>query len=382
MPSGVTIYSFCESTSQGLLFAVGTNGTHGLIYRITDLDFFPTTPIIIQSPGKQYDSYSFHTCEVVSNYLFVVGKGVKRGGPRDGLIFVYNISNPSSPTLLASRKTTTETNELVYRDVEVKLISNTYYIYALSVLSDGTTRLDYAPFSGNTIGNPSSSTICTSTGCDGYGISIYGDHLGVLWRSGDNLYLSIYGIATGAPLYQQQVSILSGFTSSWASVASYSGGFLVATRGNFYRVYFDGLTWCVEMLVENAFSGNAYAVLVVEKSSAIATYVLSQSESTVYISAIDLVKKSVAYVDTVTTASLSSYGDATVIWVDSGTKEIVSEGVQGARPFIVHGAGNSLAYYDLTRGGGFPYPVPEPWLISLATIIAIAISTAAILKRS
>jgi len=381
VPSGVTIYSFCESTSQGLLFVVGTNGTHGLIYRITDLDFFPTTPIIIQSPGKQYDSYSFHTCEVVSNYLFVVGEGVKKGEPRDGLIFVYSISNPSSPTLLASRKTTTETNELVYRDVEVKLISNTYHIYALSVLSDGTTRLDNATFSGNTIDNPSSSTICTSTGCDGYGISIYGDHLGVLWRSGGNLYLSIYGIATGAPLYPQQVSILSGFTSSWASVASYSGGFLVATRGNFYRVYFDGLTWCVEMLVENAFSGNAYAVLVVEKSSAIATYVLSQSESTVYISAIDLVKKSVAYVDTVTTASLSSYGDATVIWVDSNNK-IVSSETPSARPVMLCGAIGSLVYYDLTRGGGFPYPVPEPWLISLATIIAIAISTAAILKKS
>jgi len=56
-----------------------------------------------------------------------------------------------------------------------------------------------------------------------------------------------------------------------------------------------------EMLVSNAFSGNAYAVLVAENSSAIATYVLSQSESTVYISAVDLAKKSVAYVDTVTT---------------------------------------------------------------------------------
>jgi len=56
-----------------------------------------------------------------------------------------------------------------------------------------------------------------------------------------------------------------------------------------------------EMLVSNAFSGNAYAVLVAENSSAIATYVLSQSESTVYISAVDLAKKSVAYVDTVIT---------------------------------------------------------------------------------
>jgi len=134
------------------------------------------------------------------------------------------------------------------------------------------------------------------------------------------------------------------------------------------------------MLVENAFSGNAYAVLVVEKSSAIATYVLSQSESTVYISAIDLVKKSVAYVDTVTTASLSSYGDATVIWVDSNNK-IVSSETPSARPVMLCGAIGSLVYYDLTRGGGFPYPVPEPWPTSLAVVIVIAVFMAITLRR-
>ena len=381
-PSGVTIYSFCGSTSQGLLFAVGTNGTHGLIYRITDLDSFPTTPIITQPPGKQYDSYSFHTCEVVGDYLFAVGEGVKKGKPRDGLIFVYSISNPSSPTLLASRKTATETDiGLVYRDVEVKLISDTYYIYTLSVLSDGTTILDYAPFSESTIGNPSSSTICSGAGCNGYGISMYGDYLGVLWRgSFNNLYLSIYSVSSGSPVFSQRVTVLQGFTSGWASVASYSKGFLVVAEGGIYRVYFSNSEWVVEVLVENAFSGNAYAVLVAENSSAIATYVLSQASTDIYISAVDLVKKSVAYVDTVTTTSLSNYGDATVIWVDSNNK-IVSSETPSARPVMLCGAIDSLVYYDLTRGGGFPYPVPEPWLTSLAVVIVTAVFMAITLRR-
>jgi len=39
-------------------------------------------------------------------------------------------------------------------------------------------------------------------------------------------------------------------------------------------------------------------------------------------------------------------------------------------------------YYDLTRGGTTPYPVPEPWLTNIVVIIVSIISTTIILKKS
>jgi hypothetical protein len=327
---------------------------------------------------------------VASNYLFVVGEGAKRGQPYEGLIFVYNISNPSSPTPLDSRKTSTEAGvEIRYRDVEVKLIGNTYYIYALSVLSDGTTRLDYATFSGNTIGNPSSITICSGSGCNGYGISIYGNYLGVLWKSGSNLYLSVYSVSSGSPTFLKQVAVIQNFNGAWASVTSYSDGFLVAASGTIYRVYLDGTTWKSETLINNVFSGDAYAMLVAEKNGAKAAYVFTQVNTAISISAIDLVNNKTAYTSSVANVgqAMEGYGDAYIIWVDPNNNNVVSSTTPNARPYMVYTVTSSALssyaiYYDLSRGGTTPYPVPEPWLISIVVIIVSIISTTIILKKS
>jgi len=388
---GVTLHSVCGDATRGLLYAVGNDTTNGLIYRITNLNTFPTTPVKKEPPTPQYIKYIFYSCEVASNYLFVVGEGAKKGGSYEGLIFVYDISNPSSPTLLDSRKTGTKSSvEIRYRDVEVKLIDSTYYIYALSVLSDGTTRLDNAAFSGSTIDKLSSITICSGSGCNGYGISIYGNYLGVLWKNGSNLYLSVYDVSSGSPASGQTVTIVTSFTGARAAEAAYSGGFLVAASGTIYRVYLDGTTWKSETLVNNVFSGDAYAMLVAEKNGAKAAYVFTQVNTAISISAIDLVNNKIAYTSSVANVgqAMEGYGDAYIIWVDPNNN-IVSSTTPNARPYMVYtvtitsSAPSSYAiYYDLTRGGTTPYPVPEPWLTNIVVIIVSAISTTIILKKS
>jgi hypothetical protein len=75
----VTLHSVCGNATRGLLYAVGNDTTNGLIYRITNLNTFPTTPVRTESPTSQYIKYSFYSCEVASNYLFVVGEGAKGG---------------------------------------------------------------------------------------------------------------------------------------------------------------------------------------------------------------------------------------------------------------------------------------------------------------
>jgi hypothetical protein len=201
--------------------------------------------------------------------------------------------------------------------------------------------------------------------------------------------LSVYSVSSGSPASEQRVTIVTSFTGAWASVTSYSDGFLVAASGTIYRVYLDGTTWKSETLVNNVFSGDAYAMLVAEKNGAKAAYVFTQVNTAISISAIDLVNNRIAYTSSVANVgqAMEGYGDAYIIWVDPNNNDVVSSTTPNARPYMVYivtsSAPSSYAiYYDLSRGGTTPYPVPEPWLISIVVIIVSIISTTIILKKS
>ncbi|MEB3806451.1 MAG: hypothetical protein GSR73_02940, partial [Desulfurococcales archaeon] len=101
-----------------------------------------------------------------------------------------------------------------------------------------------------------------------------------------------------------------------------------------------------------------------------------------------------AYTDTVYySGKVLRYSDPIVAWVDGTTGNIVREGTEGARPYYIYTAagagpgtqsspgytpsavgssGSGIAYYDLTQDDLVPYPVPEPWYVSLA-VLAIAL---------
>uniref|UniRef100_A0A7C4BCB4 Uncharacterized protein n=1 Tax=Ignisphaera aggregans TaxID=334771 RepID=A0A7C4BCB4_9CREN len=379
-PSGATLYSVCGDASRGLLFSVGTDGTNGLVYRIIDLTSSGYELFVQQSPsihGKKYISLRFYACKIMDDYLFVVGEAQRSATDWRGSIIVYSISTKNS---VASRTYDIRRVSERFIDVEVRKVGDTYYIYALLITTGETdnVRLAYTSFSGASLETINSDVVGTGSG---YGISVYGGYLGVLWRgSSNNLYLSVYSVLSGEPDSPTHVVVLQNFNGVWASATSYSEGFLIAAESSFYKVYFNGSLWVAETLATNAFSGTPYAVLVAEKNSTVAAYTLSQVESSTYITAIDLTKKTIAYIDIIAQAQLSNYGDATTTWVDSNNK-IVSSETPSARPIMLCGAIDSLVYYDLTRGGSFPYPVPEPWLASLAVIIVTTVFIVVILGR-
>ena len=82
---------------------------------------------------------------------------------------------------------------------------------------------------------------------------------------------------------------------------------------------------------------------------------------------------------------MEGYGDAYIVWVDPGTMNIVPSG--SSSPYMVYTVTDSrstsyLIYYDLTRGGSLPYPVPEaPLLVAIGTIIAAGIAIAVLARR-
>ena len=398
-PSGVILHSVCGDEAQGLLFAVGTDNTNGLVYRITNLSSFPSSPLINQTPrsiGSQYKKLRFYVCEVVDNYLFVVGETEKGGGQLGGVILVYNITNPDNPQLKAYTETGTgAATQIAYRDVEVKKVDSTYYIYAQSVLVDGATRLDNTSYTAgaDTMPGASSFIICSGINCNGYGISLYSDHLGVLYRDTNNrLNLTIFNISAGIPQTNpppQNVTVVSSFTGVRAAEAAYSGGFLVAAGTKLYRVYLDGGMWKLEeeFTIPDVFAGNAYAMLIVEQGGAIAAYMFTQVDTAINITAVDVVGKSIAYVDSVVDVGLGmdGYGDAYIVWVDDpGSKNIIAPA--SGYPYMVYtvtdGSSTSyLIYYDLTRGGTVPFPIPEASLLVVVGVVVAAGIAVAVLTR-
>lgn len=78
--------------------------------------------------------------------------------------------------------------------------------YALSILADGTTRLDYTTYAAGATSVPEAIPVTTfrsGSGCDGYGISLANInnsyYLGVLWKSATSLYLATHSVTTSTP---------------------------------------------------------------------------------------------------------------------------------------------------------------------------------------
>ena len=391
-PSGVVLHSVCGDATRGLLFAVGTDGTNGVIYRVDNLTEGGFVGPTQYKPG--WASYiTFYACEVVDNYLFVVGEGQhKTQGVIQSVIVVYNITQQKTLSYVNGINTGVGLGTVKFRDVDVKKMDSKYYIYTLSIV-DSKIGLYYTSFTKRALGRINSVSI--GTGGDGYGVSIWGNYLGLLWKDAyGNLKLEVFDISSGAPTTSRQtVTVLESFAGIRASEAAYSEGFLVAVAGKLYRVYLSGGNWTAEEFVEfndpNVAECNPYAMLVAEHSGAKAAYIFSQTlppNIRMCFIAVDLVGKGVI-TDSLTILQLpmEGYGDAYIVWVDSETMNIVPSG--NSHPYMVYtitdGVSTSyLIYYDLTRGGSLPYPVPEaPLLVAIGTIVAAGIAIAVLARR-
>ena len=388
-PAGVTLHSVCGDSSQGLLFAVGTDGTNGVIYRIDSLTTEGYVRLKGYKPGWA-NSFIFYACEVVDSYLFATAEGRSKQGDIRSTFVVYSITQQKTLSHVDERSTGVGAGTVRFRDVDVKKVGSTYYIYALSV-ADSSVVLYYTSFTGGALGSISSVTIGTG---DGYGVSIWGNYLGLLWRDGNsNLLLSVFDVSGGSPNNRQDVVVVQGFTGARAAEAAYSEGFLVAVAGELYRVYLSGGNWISGEFVDfkdpNVVECDPYAMLVAESGGAKAAYIFSQTrqDGTIRMCfiAVDLVGKGVIRDPlTILQQPMEGYGDAYIVWVDS-SMNIVSRG--SSSPYMVYtvtdGASSShLIYYDLTQGGSLPYPVPEPWFTSLAVLASTVAAVATILRRA
>ena len=385
-PSGVILHSVCGDSSRELLFAVGTavgtNGADGVIYRIDNLTAKGYVELVRYKPGWPYLlTYSFYACEVVDSYLFATAVGGNRS-----TFAVYEITAEKKLNRLNVTHTPPKAT-VAFRDADVKKVDSTYYIYALSVAGTSVV-LYYTSLTGVSFGKISSVTIGNGYG---YGASIWGNYLGVLWRdTSNNLVLTVFDVSAGTPSARRDVVVVQDFTGARAAEAAYSGGFLVAANGNLFRVYSYGSAWVLdtEFTISGVFYGDAYAMLVTEEGGAVGAYILTQVNTAINISAVDVVRRSIAYVDSVVDVeqSMEGFGDAYVVWVDPSTGNVVVPGYPGSRPYMVYttvaGASSSLIYYDLTRGGVLPYPVPEPWFVSLAVLASTATAVALIVRRA
>jgi len=63
----------------------------------------------------------------------------------------------------------------------------------------------------------------------------------------------------------------------------------------------------------------------------------------------------------------TGYGDSSLVWVDNSLN-IVPKETLGARPYMVYTASSGIVYYDLSRGGSTPFPIPEPWTVGLTSL--------------
>jgi len=384
-PSGVTLHSVCGDSSRGLLFAVGTDGTRGMIYRIDSLTSGGYVRLVERSPPPGWGyQLSFYACEVVDDYIFVSGE-VRSDKAVRGVFLVYSVSGVE----LNVKLTGVGIGRVQFRDIDVKKVGSYYYVYALSVVDDSI-EYYYTYFDGSKFAGISGVQIGTGVG---YGVSIYGSYLGLLWRdSAGNLKLEVYDISGGSPNYVRTVTVLTGFTGVRAAEAAYSDGFIVAVAGMVYRVTYG--TWGVEefVAVGDVPECNPYAVLTAEKNGAKAAYIFSQvgapPDMMVCVVAVDLASRRVAYADTILglEQSMEGFGDAYVVWVDPSTGDVVVPEYPDSRSYMVYttvaGTSSSLIYYDLTRGGVLPYPVPEPWFVSLAVLASTATAVALIVRRA
>jgi hypothetical protein len=389
VPSNIYIRGVCGDASRGILYVLGTYysaGTYyGVVFRVINLTTWSIVagfnPTIINNFQVGYT----HACEIVDNYLFLVGSAYNSTttlGQFAGLILVYDISNPDNPSFLDG----VYGYNLWFVDVEVRRVDTTYYVYVLSDIppSPYNTTLVYTTFTGGELSiTIYRVTLCyNSVNCLGYGMSLgrgsYSDHLAVSYRdANNNLNTVVFNLTSGVG---QVVQLVANYGDTRAPVDSYSGGFLVAAGGNFYRVYLSGGSWTSETYMTSVYSGPANSMVVSEENgAAIGAYVFSNVSTSIYVTAVDLVSKRVAYTEAFTsmdsTESLyfHDYGDPVVVWIDS-SDNIVPAGTSGARPYMVDVyTSTRLVYYDLTRGGSLPYPIPEPWLVVLGVLVPVIV---------
>jgi len=389
-PSNVYIRGVCGDASRGILYVLGTYysaGTYyGAVFRVINLTTWSIVAYYDPSNyGPGFKTGYAHACEIVDNYLFLVGSAYKSETTLNqfaGLIRVYDISNPDSPSLLDG----VYGSNLWFVDVEVRRVDSTYYVYVLSDIlpSPYNTTIGYITFTGGQLSTTLYyTTLCyNSINCFGYGMSLgrgsYSDHLAVSYRdANNNLNTVVVNLTSGLG---RVVQLVANYIDTKAPVDSYSGGFLVAAGGNFYRVYLSGGSWTSEAYMTSVYSGLANSMVVSEESGAgPGAYVFSNVSTSIYVTAVDLVSKRVAYTEAFTSMGSTEYfyshhyGDPVVVWIDS-SGNIVPAGTSGARPYMVDVyTSTRLVYYDLTRGGSLPYPIPEPWLVVLGVLVPVIV---------
>lgn len=394
------LHGVCGDEAKGWLLVVGRGtNNYGVVYNITDLDSSPTSPLLSIDPGifgPQYNIMTIYACVITQHnsnvyLLWLAGAITTRGGQQSkGVVLVYSIpSTGEMLTPLGNASTAQDIDQLLsIRDFIVVRNSsnlNTYHVYALSVLGTSV-NLVRINATINIGGNPpvsfSDFVMDTIGSGDGYGItySPFYNRFGVLWKSGNNLSLRVYqGVDTGMPMGITQIDISTSFTGNRAAEAAYSEGCLIAAEGKIYKVSASDLS--VSTLIDNAFSGDAYAMLISEREGRSAAYMYAVFDDAISIYAYDLSRPSPAYNDTVTSGvSMSGFGDAFITWANPVDKKVNPQG--SGNPYMVYTAGNGVIYYDLTRGGSIPYPIPEPGvLITLVVVVSLLVSVKHIRDR-
>jgi len=407
-PSGVTFYGTCSNETAGLLFVVGTNTTnhHGVVYRVSSLTSSGLQLFKEYSEtSSNFAGAEFYGCSIVydsinNRNLLVVGGTRYQGGlnnPR-AFIIVYDASNPSR---YASITTSTSSEKLIIRDIaaiDASIVggsSGTIYVYFLSVIGTsvvvGTASFTVDNNGGISSGSYSITTI-TSTG-DGYGLTwhpYFGNKIGVLWAGGGKLYLNVYNIGSnGALASPTTIEIVHSWSGARAAEAARinpsAPGWLIAAGDKVYFVDGRSLSLSGSYSISGVGSNTSYAALYSYDGSSgrEALYIFASDGSDTYIFAVDLVGGNTAFIDKVASGVVpTGYGDPSLVWVDNSLK-IVPKGASGARPYMVYTASGNIIYYDLSRGGLTPFPIPEPWTVGLASLtVALVVLWASRRHRS
>lgn len=231
-PSNVYIRGVCGDASRGILYVLGTYyyaGTYyGAVFRVINLTTWRLVAYYNPSDyGPGFKTGYAHACEIVDNYLFLVGsayKFVDTLGNFAGLIRVYDISNPDSPSFLSG----VYGYNLWFVDIEVRRVDTTYYVYVLSDIlpSPYNTTLAYTTFTGGQLSTTLYyTTLCyNSVYCLGYGMSLgrgsYSDHLAVSYRDANtNLNTVVFNLTSGVGQVVQLVANYGDTRAPWTPTA-------------------------------------------------------------------------------------------------------------------------------------------------------------------
>jgi len=198
------------------------------------------------------------------------------------------------------------------------------------------------------------------------------NRLGVLWSNSTGLYLSVYNITSSGALTPVKTIIIaspwSGANAAEAArVNPSTPGWLIAAGDKVYFVDGRSLTLSGYYPISGASSYTSYAALYSydDWSGRDTLYVFANDTSQTYVFAVDLAGNKTVFVDTVATGTSQGYGDPSLVWVYNGL-DIVRKGTPGARPYMFYTTSNGrITYYDLSRGGSMPFPIPEPWIVGL-----------------